>query len=100
MREGERGDAVYFIASGAVEVILPDRRIPLGSGDLFGELALLTGETRQADVVASDLLPVSGAAQGRFRPFHARQPRYTPCNPADRRVALVENKSDVTAAAS
>jgi monovalent cation:H+ antiporter, CPA1 family len=52
VREGERGDAVYFIASGAAEVRFPDRRIPLGTGDLFGELALLTGMTRQADVVA------------------------------------------------
>jgi CPA1 family monovalent cation:H+ antiporter len=34
-------------------VILPDRRrVPLGSGDLFGEMALLTGMRRQADVVA------------------------------------------------
>jgi monovalent cation:H+ antiporter, CPA1 family len=53
VRKGQRGDAVYFIASGAAEVILPDRRVPLGTGDLFGEMALLTGMTRQADVVAS-----------------------------------------------
>lgn len=52
VREGEEGDACYFIASGAVEVVFPGRRIPLGSGDLFGEMALLTGMTRQADVVA------------------------------------------------
>jgi hypothetical protein len=43
VREGERGDAVYFIASGAAEVRFPGRRFPLGSGDLFGELALLPG---------------------------------------------------------
>ena len=52
VRKGERGDAVYFIASGAVEVILPDRRARLGSGELFGEMALLSGTPRQADVVA------------------------------------------------
>ncbi|MFZ0600048.1 MAG: cation:proton antiporter [Roseiarcus sp.] len=52
VREGDQGDACYFIASGAAEVIFPGRRIPLGSGDLFGEMALLTGMTRQADVVA------------------------------------------------
>ena len=52
VRNGERGDACYFIASGAAEVVFPDRRIPLGTGDLFGEMALLTGMTRQADVVA------------------------------------------------
>ena len=52
VRKGERGDAVYFIASGAVEVVFPDRRIPLGTGDFFGEMALLSGEPRQADVRA------------------------------------------------
>ena len=52
VRNGDRGDACYFIASGAAEVVFPDRRIPLGTGDLFGEMALLTGMTRQADVVA------------------------------------------------
>ncbi len=52
VRNGDKGDACYFIASGAAEVIFPDRRIPLGTGDLFGEMALLTGMTRQADVVA------------------------------------------------
>ena len=52
IRDGDRADACYFIASGAVEVRLPDRAIRLGSGDFFGELALLTGRPRQADVVA------------------------------------------------
>jgi CPA1 family monovalent cation:H+ antiporter len=52
VREGDQGDACYFIASGAAEVVLSGRRILLGSGDLFGEMALLTGMTRQADVVA------------------------------------------------
>ncbi len=52
IRKGERGDAVYFIASGAVEVILPERRARIGSGEFFGELALLSGRPRQADVIA------------------------------------------------
>jgi monovalent cation:H+ antiporter, CPA1 family len=46
VRRGERGDAVFFIASGAVEVRLPERRVRLG------EMALLSGRPRQADVVA------------------------------------------------
>lgn len=52
VRKGERGDAVFFIVSGAVEVMLPDRRARLGSGEFFGEMALLSGRPRQADVVA------------------------------------------------
>jgi monovalent cation:H+ antiporter, CPA1 family len=52
IRKGDRGDGVYFVASGTVEVILPDRRIQIGSGAFFGEMALLSGRVRQADVVA------------------------------------------------
>ena len=52
LRKGERGDAVFFIASGAVEVVLPHSRVRLGSGEFFGEMALLSGRPRQADVVA------------------------------------------------
>lgn len=52
VRAGERGDAMYFVASGAVTVKLPGRSIELGSGTFFGELALLTGQRRNADVVA------------------------------------------------
>jgi CPA1 family monovalent cation:H+ antiporter len=52
VRKGSRGDAVFFIASGAVEVILPERRVRLSDGEFFGEMALLAGRPRQADVVA------------------------------------------------
>src|SRR5260370_25640104 len=52
IRRGDRGDAVFFIASGAVEVRLPARRVRLGSGEFFGEIALLSGRPRRACVVA------------------------------------------------
>jgi Na+:H+ antiporter len=52
IRKGEQGDAVYFIATGEVEVRLPREPVRLGSGEFFGEMALLTGLPRQADVVA------------------------------------------------
>jgi CPA1 family monovalent cation:H+ antiporter len=52
LREGDRADGVYFIASGAVEVRLPGQQIQLGSGSFFGEMALLTRQPRRADVVA------------------------------------------------
>jgi CPA1 family monovalent cation:H+ antiporter len=52
IRRGDRGDAAYFIASGAVEVQAPSHSVRLGRGDVFGEIALMTGGRRSADVVA------------------------------------------------
>jgi monovalent cation:H+ antiporter, CPA1 family len=52
VRRGERGDAMYFISSGAVEVRIAPTPVRLGTGDFFGELALLVAERRNADVVA------------------------------------------------
>ncbi len=52
IRKGDRGDAVFFIASGAVDVALPTGPVRLGSGEFFGEMALLSGRPRQADVTA------------------------------------------------
>ena len=52
LRKGERGDSMFFISSGAVEVRLAPQPVRLGSGDFFGELALLDNRPRNADVVA------------------------------------------------
>jgi CPA1 family monovalent cation:H+ antiporter len=53
VRRGERGDSMYFVSSGAVEVRLPSGEpIRLGSGEFFGELALIMEQPRNADVVA------------------------------------------------
>ena len=50
--KGERGDAMYFITSGAVSVDVPSGAVRLGSGDFFGEIALVAGRPRTADVRA------------------------------------------------
>ncbi len=52
VRRGEPGDAMFFIASGAVEVRVQPEPVRLGTGEFFGELALLTRRKRNADVVA------------------------------------------------
>ena len=52
VRKGAMGDAMYFISSGAVEVGLPPKPVRLGSGDYFGEMALISGAVRTADIAA------------------------------------------------
>ena len=53
IRQGDRGDAMFFIASGAVEVRLETQAIRLESGAFFGEMALISGEPRSATVSAA-----------------------------------------------
>ncbi|MGF1624772.1 MAG: cation:proton antiporter [Alphaproteobacteria bacterium] len=49
---GERGAAMYFLLSGAVEVAAGEAVTRLGSGDFFGEIALVFNRPRTADVTA------------------------------------------------
>ncbi|NNG04137.1 MAG: cyclic nucleotide-binding domain-containing protein [Inquilinus sp.] len=49
---GERGDAMYFISSGVVEVERDGNSFALGTGDFFGELAMLANRRRTATVTA------------------------------------------------
>ncbi|WP_138468641.1 cation:proton antiporter [Poseidonocella sp. HB161398] len=44
--------SVFFIASGAVEVRSPKQTYRLGRGDMFGQIAMLTGRKFRGDVTA------------------------------------------------
>jgi voltage-gated potassium channel len=52
IRKGQRGDCMYFIATGEVEVELPGGKgnVLLGEGSFFGEMALLGDGTRNANI--------------------------------------------------
>ena len=56
---GEVGDAMYFISTGAIRIELERGDIILGSGEFFGELALLSDQPRNASALSdtyTDLL--------------------------------------------
>jgi CPA1 family monovalent cation:H+ antiporter len=74
VRRGARNDRrMYFIASGAVEVDVPPKPVRLGTGDFFGELALLAKRPRNADVTMigyGQLLVLEGRDFHRFLRSH------------------------------
>ena len=60
LREGEKSDALYIVASGKVKVVLSTddgKEVILaiiGKGEFFGEMALIDEQPRSADVVAME----------------------------------------------
>ncbi len=58
VRQGDPSDAIYVIASGVMTVLLPSKNASptrvssLGPGAVFGEMGLIDGAPRSADVVA------------------------------------------------
>ena len=49
VRRGEPGDCMYFIAWGEVEIEVGPAPLRLGTGEVFGEIALLTGTPRDGN---------------------------------------------------
>jgi putative ABC transport system ATP-binding protein len=53
IREGEPGEDFFLVSDGQVEVMRADHEVArLGPGDFFGEVALISGEPRNATIVA------------------------------------------------
>ncbi len=75
VRRGERGDAMYFIASGAVEVQRGDDVIRLGTGEFFGEMALIMRRPRVADVVTLSYCRLLVLRRDAFRDFLRTHPQ-------------------------
>ncbi|MEW6409732.1 MAG: cyclic nucleotide-binding domain-containing protein [Nitrospirota bacterium] len=52
-RQGDRGDRMYFLEQGKITLLLDGKEFKaLGTGDILGEIALLTGAPRTAEAVA------------------------------------------------
>jgi CRP-like cAMP-binding protein len=97
IRQGDPGHALYLVEAGRVEVRrqLPDGRAVvlavLGPGDYVGEIALITGGERTADVVALDdvrLLRLSSDDYHRYLSHLVDVERHV-CLTATRRAANV-----------
>jgi monovalent cation:H+ antiporter-2, CPA2 family len=72
IRAGDKADSVYFICQGQVEVTVAGRRIKLGPGDFFGEMALISGLPCSADVTALDYCKLATLSRRDFRRFLSR----------------------------
>jgi putative ABC transport system ATP-binding protein len=68
IRQGEEGEEFFLISDGTVEVMREGHDVAnLGAGDFFGEGALITGEPRNATVVAKDNLATYVLGKTDFR---------------------------------
>jgi monovalent cation:H+ antiporter-2, CPA2 family len=74
IRAGDAAGDAFFISAGAVDVSIRGRKIKLGPGDFFGEMALLSGAPRSADVTAIDYCQFLTLAPDDFQAFVARHP--------------------------
>jgi voltage-gated potassium channel len=74
MRRGEAGDCMYFVVEGEVEIQLQSGPVYLGPDQFFGELALLTGDPRNATVAAARSCTLLVLDIVDFHELLARQP--------------------------
>ncbi|MGB5650099.1 MAG: cation:proton antiporter, partial [Sedimenticolaceae bacterium] len=75
IRAGDPADALYLISKGEVEVMVDGRRINTrGPGEFFGEMALLSGDRRSADITALDYCRFAVLSGRDFHRFLHRYP--------------------------
>jgi CPA1 family monovalent cation:H+ antiporter len=74
VKKGETGDAMYFVSTGALEVDIGETPIRLGSGDFFGEIALVRDAPRNADVTALGYCQMLMLPVREFRTLMESQP--------------------------
>ncbi|EWY40997.1 cation transporter [Skermanella stibiiresistens SB22] len=101
IRRGDRANGVFFISSGAVEVHTDGRTIRLEAGTLFGEMALLSGRRRNADVTAVDYCKLLILERRDFNQFTAHHPKLRTAfiEMAARRREMNQQASEEAAAA-
>jgi CRP-like cAMP-binding protein len=77
-RQGDIGTGFFVIVSGAVRVVRDGELIArLGPGDFFGELSVLDGEPRLAQVIADGPTTCLALATWDFEAILLEEPRVT-----------------------
>ena len=92
IRKGQAGDCMYFIAAGEVEVDLPGKKVRLGEGAFFGEMALLGNNLRSANITTTRVSKLLVLDLVDFRMLMARHPDLAETIDAEARRRALENK--------
>jgi voltage-gated potassium channel len=92
IRKGKAGDCMYFIAAGEVEVDLPGKKVRLGEGAFFGEMALLGNNVRSANITTTRVSRLLVLDLVDFRMLMARHPDLAQTIDAEARRRALENK--------
>lgn len=103
VRIGQEGNSMFVIIRGSVRVQVPgkvDQKVvnDLGENDFFGEMSLLTGEPRSANVVAIEETEVLQIKSEGFRPILESNPALVEsiCELIDeRKVMLAETENQI-----
>ncbi len=110
VRKGQEGNSMFVIVSGAVKVQIPDdyghKTVnKLKANDFFGEMSLLTGQPRTANVIAEEETEVLQIRKSAIRPLFEANPELLKliCEIIEERRSLLEEKvpdaSEISAAA-
>ncbi|HLJ00031.1 MAG TPA: cyclic nucleotide-gated ion channel [Bradyrhizobium sp.] len=91
IRKGQAGDCMYFIASGEAEVDLPGKKVRLGEGAFFGEMALLGNNLRSANITTTRVSQLLVLDLVDFRLLMARHPDLAATIDAEARRRVLEN---------
>jgi voltage-gated potassium channel len=92
IRKGQAGDCMYFIAAGEVEVDLPGKKVKLGEGAFFGEMALLGNNLRSANITTTRVSKLLVLDLVDFRVLMARHPDLSQTIDAEAKRRELENK--------
>ncbi len=92
IRKGQVGDCMYFIAEGEVEVDLPGKKVTLGDGAFFGEMALLGNNRRSANITTTQVSRLLVLDLVDFRLLMARHPDLAETIDAEAKRRMQENR--------